>query len=66
MSPDSTTDPILEANAPSGEPAEPSLMSLLGIGKDAFQSLGGGEAFIRYGREHFYDAGECPDAKGPV
>jgi hypothetical protein len=42
----------------SGEPAQPSLMSLRGIGKEIFQSLGGGEAFIRRGREHFYDADE--------
>lgn len=42
----------------SGEPSQPSLMSLRGIGKEAFQSLGGGEAFIRRGREHFYDADE--------
>jgi hypothetical protein len=33
-------------------------MSLLGIGKEMFESLGGGEAFIRRGREHFYDADE--------
>jgi len=50
---------LLDKDAPaSGEPAQPSLMSLLGIGKEMFESLGGGEAFIRRGREHFYDADE--------
>ncbi|MGD0499171.1 MAG: hypothetical protein ABSC23_12125 [Bryobacteraceae bacterium] len=39
-------------------PGEPSLLSLRGIGKEIFQSFGGGEAFIRRGRERFYDAGE--------
>jgi hypothetical protein len=33
------------------------LLSLWGIGKDVFRSLGGGEAFIRREREHFYDTG---------
>ena len=28
-----------------------------GIAKDAFKRLGGGEAFIKHEREHFYDAG---------
>ena len=50
---------LLDEHAPvSGEPAQPSLMSLLGIGKELFESLGGGEAFIRREREHFYDADE--------
>jgi 5-methylcytosine-specific restriction protein B len=50
---------LLDELAPaSGEPAQPSLMSLRGIGKDLFESVGGGEAFIRREREHFYDADE--------
>ena len=47
-----------EPAAASGEPAQPSLMSLRGIGKEIFASVGGGEAFIRREREHFYDADE--------
>jgi 5-methylcytosine-specific restriction protein B len=43
---------------PAPPPTQPSLMSLLGLGKEMFESLGGGEAFIRRGREHFYDADE--------
>jgi len=50
---------LLDKDAPaSGEPAQPSLMSLRGIGKEIFESVGGGEAFIRREREHFYDADE--------
>jgi hypothetical protein len=50
---------LLDKDAPAaGEPAQPSLLSLLGIGKELFESLGGGEAFIRREREHFYDADE--------
>jgi hypothetical protein len=50
---------LLDEQAPAaGEPAQPSLMSLRGIGKELFESLGGGEAFIRREREHFYDADE--------
>ena len=33
-------------------------MSLRGISKDVFESLGGGEAFIRRMREHFYEPDE--------
>ncbi|MGA3097429.1 MAG: hypothetical protein ABSF25_13305 [Bryobacteraceae bacterium] len=47
-----------EPTEASGQPAQPSLMSLRGIGKEVFESLGGGEAFIRREREHFYDADE--------
>jgi hypothetical protein len=41
------------------DPEESSLLRLLrlqGIGKEVFQSLGGGEAFIRRERERFYKA----------
>lgn len=41
-------------NAASKDP----LLSLWGIGKELFESLGGGEAFIRSEREHFYDTRE--------
>jgi hypothetical protein len=34
----------------------PSLLSLCGIGKEVFASLGGAEAFIRNEREHFYSS----------
>jgi len=34
------------------------LLSLEGIGKDVFAALGGGEAFLRQEREHFYDDGK--------
>jgi hypothetical protein len=34
------------------------LLRLKGIGREVFKSLGGGEAFIRHEREHFYDSGE--------
>ena len=61
---DSLANQSLEANQPSGGPTEPSLLSLLGIGKEVFQSVGGGEAFIRHEREHFYDAGEDADPSG--
>jgi len=40
------------------EPAESPLLKLRGIAKDVFQSLGGGEAFIRKEREQFAEAGE--------
>jgi len=33
-------------------------LSLRGIGKEVFQSLGGGEAFIRKEREQFYGTGK--------
>jgi hypothetical protein len=57
----------MEEPTPQSEgPAEPSLLSLLGIGKEVFESLGGGEAFIRRERERFYDAGEDADPSGPV
>jgi hypothetical protein len=44
-----------EPAAPSGQP---SLMSLRGIAKEIFESVGGGEAYIRREREHFYDVEE--------
>jgi hypothetical protein len=34
------------------------LLSLRGIGKEVFAALGGGEAFLRSEREHFYDPGK--------
>jgi hypothetical protein len=34
---------------------------LRGIAKEAFSSLGGGEAFIRQEREQFYGSGHQPD-----
>jgi hypothetical protein len=64
MEPDSPTNQSLEADEPSGGPVQPSLLSLLGIGREVFQSVGGGEAFIRHEREHFYDAGEDADPSG--
>jgi hypothetical protein len=33
---------------------------LRGIGKDVFEALGGGEAFIRSERDHFYGPGQDP------
>ena len=42
---------------PGQNTGEPSLMSLRGIGKEVFQRLGGGEAFIRRERERFYTGG---------
>lgn len=39
---------------------ESSLMRLWGIGKEVFQSLGGGEAFIRRERERFYKSDDEP------
>ena len=35
-------------------PAVPSFVTLRGVGKELFRSLGGGEAFIRKERESFY------------
>lgn len=39
------------------EPHESPLLRLQGIAKEVFQSLGGGEAFIRSEREQFYEPG---------
>ena len=47
-----------EAGQTSSQPAEWPFLRLRGIGKDVFQSLGGGEAFIRKEREQFYGPGE--------
>ena len=44
-----------EGPAESG-PRESPLLRLQGIGKEVFESLGGGEAFIRRERERFYHA----------
>jgi hypothetical protein len=43
--------------SPSPEP-ETSFVTIRGIGKKLFQSLGGGEAFIRQQRESFYGDGK--------
>lgn len=40
------------------EPAAWPFLRLRGIGKEVFQSLGGGEAFIRKERDQFYEPGE--------
>jgi hypothetical protein len=47
-----------EAGQTSSESAESLFLQLRGIGKDVFQSLGGGEAFIRKEREQFYGPGQ--------
>jgi hypothetical protein len=39
---------------------ESPLLRLWGIGKEVFQSLGGGEAFIRRERERFYKSDDEP------
>ena len=40
------------------KPEQPSLLSLIGICKEVFASLGGAEAFIRAERENFYSSGD--------
>jgi hypothetical protein len=47
-----------EAGQTSSESAESLFLQLRGIAKDVFQSLGGGEAFIRKEREEFYGPGQ--------
>lgn len=47
-----------DASPTSSESAEWPFLRLRGIAKDVFQSLGGGEAFIRKEREQFYGPGE--------
>ena len=47
-----------DAGQTPNESAEWAFQQLRGIGKDVFQSLGGGEAFIRKEREQFYGPGE--------
>jgi hypothetical protein len=47
-----------EAGLTSCQPEESPFLRLRGIAKDVFQSLGGGEAFIRKERERFYGPGE--------
>jgi hypothetical protein len=47
-----------EAGQTSNGSAESLFLQLRGIGKDVFQSLGGGEAFIRKEREQFYGPGD--------
>lgn len=46
-----------EAGQPPSQPATSPFLRLRGIAKDVFQSLGGGEAFIRKEREEFYGPG---------
>ena len=47
---------LLEGNR--SDASAPGLDRIWGIGKDVFQSLGGGEAFIDSGRDQFYGRGE--------
>jgi 5-methylcytosine-specific restriction protein B len=47
-----------DASQTSSESAESMFLALRGIAKDVFQSLGGGEAFIRKEREEFYGPGK--------
>ena len=47
-----------EAGQISSQPSESPFLRLRGIAKDVFQSLGGGEAFIRKERKRFYGPGE--------
>ena len=50
---------LTSERSPDTDPGESPLLGLLrlqGIGKEVFQSLGGGEAFIRRERERFYKA----------
>jgi hypothetical protein len=51
---------LVDGPGPRSLSSQPSLLSLRGLGKEVFRSLGGGEAFIRRGRERFYEAGEEP------
>ena len=44
----------------SGQRAEWPFLRLRGVARDIFGSLGGGEAFIRNEREHFYPSPEEP------
>ena len=46
-----------EADRIPGLPQDDPFLRLRGIGKEVFQSLGGGEAFIRKEREEFYGPG---------
>jgi hypothetical protein len=47
-----------KAGQTSSQPSHSPFLRLRGIGKDVFQSLGGGEAFIRKEREQFYGTGK--------
>ena len=49
-----------DADQNSSETAGSLFLQLRGIAKDVFQSLGGGEAFIRKEREDFYGPGQEP------
>lgn len=54
----------LNGTANTAEEATPAFLKLRGIGKEVFQALGGGEAFIRRERESFYSSSESrPVAK---
>jgi hypothetical protein len=46
--------------AKTSQPDDDPLMRLWGIGKEIFESLGGGEAFIRRERERFYKHDDEP------
>ncbi len=47
-----------EAGQSPSKPTEWPFLRLRGIAKEVFQSLGGGEAFIRKEREEFYGPGK--------
>jgi hypothetical protein len=47
-----------EAGQASNQPGDGPFLRLRGIAKDVFQSLGGGEAFIRKEREQFHGPGD--------
>lgn len=49
-----------DAKVLSGQRAEWPFLRLRGVAQDIFSSLGGGEAFIRNEREHFYHSPEDP------
>jgi 5-methylcytosine-specific restriction protein B len=51
---------LLDEKGPGSEaPVELPLSRYRGIAKEAFRSLGGGEAFIRSERDHFYGPGDA-------
>jgi 5-methylcytosine-specific restriction protein B len=49
-----------EQDPAAGATVEVPLSNYRGIAKEVFQSLGGGEAFIRSQRERFYGPGDAP------
>ena len=47
---------LLGAGVPEGDSGlEAAFLKVRGIAKEVFRSLGGGEAFIKREREHFYE-----------